>query len=604
MCQSARTIAENETTQTFINCYLREVDAGCWHRLAEWRDIAGRITPFRGSHVLELSLEMQRATLAIDIHYRSLVGRHQLGAILLRQRATSEWTTVDPFAAVQLLVGEMYFRIGGDSSDLLKTKSLELSCRLLDSYQLMARYIKARRDDPALDGDRFIESEQSMLYGHWAHPTPKSRQGMLDWHHEHYAPELAGCFQLHYFAAKRDLILQHSANRMTAEEMVLDGLKGCLHTVTLDSHEVPLPSHPLQAQWLLHQPHVRQALAAGLIRDLGPLGPAFTATSSARTLYAANSPWMFKLSMPVKITNSLRFNQRHELRAGVVMSKLLRKSAFCQRHPRFQLLEDPASMTIDLPGIALTGFETIIRANPFKPGEDRGIHSIAALVQAPLPGRRSRLLSLIDDLAQREGRSKDQVSRDWFCRYLQCAVEPLIKLLDEHGIALEAHQQNSLLDVSQGYPRRYFYRDNQGFYLANTYRPHLEKLEPDLSATPELFYADDLIQDRFGYYLVVNQLFSVINRFGIDGVLKEEALLAIVLKRLVALRPVLRVAGRALVDGLLANREMPYKGNLLTRIHDVDELTARLEQAVYTRIKNPLSIFSYGALPETASEVA
>src|SRR5690606_31205165 len=222
-------------------------------------------------------------------------------------------------------------------------------------------------------------------------------------------------------------------------------------------------------------------------------------------------------------------------RAGVVMARLLRQSAFSRRYPKFQILEDPASLSVSLPGVQQTGFEAIIRANPFVPGRDRGIHSIAALVQEPLPGQASRLQTLIDMLASQEGRTPEQVSRDWFNRYWDCAIEPLIRLLDEHGIALEAHQHNSLLDVAQGYPRRYFYRDNQGFYLSNSYRDHIEALEPDVGATPELFYADELIQERFGYYLIVNQLFSVINRFGLDGVLKEEALLSITLKRLVGL---------------------------------------------------------------------
>src|SRR5690606_11188710 len=409
-------------------------------------------------------------------------------------------------------------------------------------------------------------SEQSMLYGHWAHPTPKSRQGMVEWHQGHYAPELAGRFQLHYFAARRDLVVQYSASHWTAEEMVRHTLAGYLSTVTLDAQEVLIPCHPLQAQWLLHQPHVRQALAAGLVRDLGPLGPAFTPTSSVRTLYCEQSDWMYKLSMPVKITNSLRFNQVHELRAGVVMARLLRQSAFSRRYPKFQILEDPASLTIRLPGVQQTGFEAIIRANPFVPGRDRGIHSIAALVQEPLPGQASRLQTLIDMLASQEGRTPEQVSRDWFNRYWDCAIEPLIRLLDEHGIALEAHQHNSLLDVAQGYPRRYFYRDNQGFYLSTQYRHHLETLESSVASTSELLYPDDLIRDRFAYYLIFNQLFSIIHRFGADGLLKEEALLSLALKHLIALRAQLRGAGRDLLNTVLAQREVPYKGNLLTRV--------------------------------------
>jgi siderophore synthetase component len=39
---------------------------------------------------------------------------------------------------------------------------------------------------------------------------------------------------------------------------------------------------------------------------------------------------------------------------------------------------------------------------------------------------------------------------------------------------------------------------------------------------------------------------------------------------------------------VLEDSRLPYKGNLLTRVHDVDELNADLEMAVYTSIANPL----------------
>ena len=41
-----------------------------------------------------------------------------------------------------------------------------------------------------------------------------------------------------------------------------------------------------------------------------------------------------------------------------------------------------------------------------------------------------------------------------------------------HG-ALEAHQQNMLVDVSKGWPTEVVYRDSQGFYLSERHRPTL-----------------------------------------------------------------------------------------------------------------------------------
>ena len=45
--------------------------------------------------------------------------------------------------------------------------------------------------------------------------------------------------------------------------------------------------------------------------------------------------------------------------------------------------------------------------------------------------------------------------------------------------------------------------------------------------------------------------------------------------------------GKQFVSSLLNEEKLSYKANLLTRLHDVDELTAKLEQAIYTKIDNP-----------------
>ncbi len=87
---------------------------------------------------------------------------------------------------------------------------------------------------------------------------------------------------------------------------------------------------------------------------------------------------------------------------------------------------------------------------------------------------------------------------------------------------------------------------------------------------------------------MLNQLAAVIHRFGADGLLKEDELIAFVQARLLELQSRFQAAGQRMVSMLLTAEKLPYKGNLLTRLHDVDELVAELEQAVYTRLDNPL----------------
>jgi siderophore synthetase component len=298
---------------------------------------------------------------------------------------------------------------------------------------------------------------------------------------------------------------------------------------------------------------------------------------------------MYKFSVPVKITNSLRTNQLHELRAGTAMAKLMDKLRFTEKYPAFRMIDDPAYITAEFPGEKETGFEVIIRSNPFPEGKDKGISTIAALVQDPLPGERSRLQRIIERLAQSELRETTDVSRDWFEKYWKCSIEPLIRLYDEHGIALEAHQQNSILDITAGYPEAYYYRDNQGYYLSNSYRETLCGLLPSLEECPELFFKDDLIQERFTYYLFMNQLFSVICRFGQEGLMCEDRLIEWCRTKLSRLEKEMTGKGKAFISHILQSEKLSYKANLLTRFHDVDELMAKNEQAVYTYIPNPFN---------------
>lgn len=588
-------MAENASYQAFVNCYLREVDVGVWHPKDEWCKRHHMQGLMHGQQVVELSLSSQCASLVLDVAYRSLMGRHRLSGVWVRAADQGRWAPLEPFVALTYLVREMYGR-QPHYSEALKAKEVELLYRLVESYQLMTRFIHARQQDVSLAGDHFIESEQSLLFGHWFHPTPKSRQGMLEWQQGSYSPELAGGFQLHFFAVKGEYVAQGSllsrdTGRLLGESFATEGT----FSEQLAADEVLFPMHPLQACWLKHQSWVCEAEAEGWLRDLGKQGPEFRATSSVRTLYSRYFPWMLKFSIPVKITNSLRINQLSELKAGVVAAKLLQNSGFLDRYPLFVMIMDPGYMTIKVPdalasGNEESGFEMVLRSNPFTGDRGVGVHAIAAIMQDPLPGRRSRLRTLIEGLALSESRSIAEVSRDWFRLYWQCGPQALLSLYEEQGIALEAHQQNSLLDVSCGYPRRYFYRDNQGFYLARSYKDALLALEPGVAQSSELFYDEALIRDRFCYYLVLNQLAAVIHRFGADGLLKEDELIAFVQACLLELQSRFQAAGQRMVSMLLTAEKLPYKGNLLTRLHDVDELVAELEQAVYTQLDNPLRI--------------
>lgn len=592
MHHSAKQIAENATFQAFINSYLREVDCGHWMDKEEWIREQQPSMPLSGESVVEVELPGQSVKFAVEVTYRSQTGRHVIGSALKYCSKRREWILQDRLPMMISLIQELHLMAKSNGCHELASHFDELVLRLIESYQTMASYIEERMDDKDSlysEESTFIEAEQSLLFGHWLHPTPKSRQGMAGWQHPNFAPELKGRFQLHYFQINRELLREESNNQKSASEIIFHSLKKSLPQLTVPQKDCLIPMHPLQAQWLLQQDHVREAIEKNLIKDLGPMGASYAATSSIRTVYNPEEEWMYKFSVPVKITNSLRTNRFHELKAGSAMAKLMEKLRFTEKYPAFRMIDDPAYITAEFPGQKESGFEVIIRTNPFPGGEDKGISSIAALVQDPLPGERSRLQRTIERLALSERRETQDVCLDWFQKYWKCSIEPLIRLYDEHGLALEAHQQNSVLDLSSGYPEAYYYRDNQGYYLSNFHREALCELLPSLEGCPELFYEDALIQERFTYYLFMNQLFSVICRLGQDGLISEDCLMEWCWAQLCQLERELSGQGKAFIRHILQSEKLAYKANLLTRFHDVDELMAKNEQAVYTYIPNPFA---------------
>ncbi|MGC7929125.1 IucA/IucC family protein [Lysinibacillus sp. VIII_CA] len=592
MQQIAKQIAKNATFQAFMNCYIREVRSGHWVKKEEWikeQRLSALITE---AYILELELPRQNIRFAFGVEYKSLVGRQVFGASLKYCTKQKQWLVEDKLTILITLIQELHCTTKMDGCLKLSSHFDELILRIIESYQTMAHYIEKsfEGDKQHRASDTFIEAEQSLLLGHWLHPTPKSRQGMADWQQTSFAPELQGSFQLHYFRVDRKMVNEASVLEISASEHIARSLIKSQPEFVKSENVCFIPVHPLQAQWLLQQQYVKKAIAEDLIKYEGALGAYYTATSSIRTVYNAQEEMMYKFSIPVKITNSLRVNRTHELKAGIAMARLMKKIDFLQKHSSFQMMNDPAYMTIEFPNQTESGFEVIFRSNIFPKGHDEGICMIATLVQEPLLEEKSKLCQLIMKIAQSEFRSLESVSLDWFKVYWTNAIEPLLRLYDEHGIALEAHQQNSLLNISSGYPTTYYYRDNQGYYLSKAYKDVLLSIEPSLHETEELFYEDALIHDRFTYYLFMNQLFPVIARFGADQLINENELLKWSMDQLHLLEKEFTGFGKIFVRNILNQEELAFKANLLTRFHDVDELEAELEQAVYTKIPNPFVI--------------
>jgi siderophore synthetase component len=356
-----------------------------------------------------------------------------------------------------------------------------------------------------------------------------------------------------------------------------------------------LPAHPWQLGQVRHRPEVAALLDAGLLRDLGGHGAPWHPTSSVRTVHRTGAPAMLKLSLGLRITNSRRENLRKELHRGVEVHRLLR-TGLSQRwraaHPGFDIVRDPAWIAVDTPaGDPVPGLDAVIRHNPFQPHDD--VACVAGLLSPrPRPGGRtgSRLAEIVTRLAARTGRPPGAVAAEWFLRYLEHVVRPVLWLDGEAGIALEAHQQNTLLLLdADGWPAGGRHRDNQGYYFRASRRAELDALLPGIGAHSDTFVSDEVTDERFAYYLGVNNVLGLIGAFGSQRLADERLLLAALRRFLTGVCAGPARTRSTLPARLLDSPVLRCKANLLTRLHGLDELVGPVDtQSVYVTIANPL----------------
>ncbi|MFF1380548.1 IucA/IucC family protein [Streptomyces sp. NPDC058308] len=479
----------------------------------------------------------------------------------------------------------------------------DLVGRVADSVRRTAEFIADRRTRPDDEPDRFLAAEQSLLLGHPLHPTPKSREGLSNAESRLYSPELRGAFALHWLAVDRSVLASDSAwterGRTVPAEQLTARLAG--PDLPLPDGRAALPAHPWQIRELRHRTATADLLDAGLLQDLGPHGTPWHPTSSVRTLYRSGATAMLKLSLGLRITNSRRENLRKELHRGVEVHRLLRSGLaeeWQSVHPCFDVVRDPAWLAVTGPdGTPVPGLDVMIRHNPFGAGDDATC--VAGLV-SPRPSAlpackerhtmRSRLGEIVTRLAGRTGRPRGAVATEWFLRYLETVVRPVLWLDSEAGVALEAHQQNTLLVLDpEGWPVGGRYRDNQGYYFRASRRAELERRLPGIGRDSDTFVSDEVTDERFAYYLGINNVLGLIGALGAERLADERLLLAAFRRFLgdVATgRDRLRTPLPAL---LLDSPELRCKANLLTRLHGLDELVGPVDtQSVYVTISNPL----------------
>jgi len=442
----------------------------------------------------------------------------------------------------------------------------------------------------------FIESEQSLLVGHSIHPCPKSRSGFDRADEETYVPEYGNEFNLCWFAVDKAILYGFAGNKKPIEEYCqeliandqeLQKLAG-----ELPANHLLIPCHPWQAKHWQANTELAHYFDQGQLRNLGQFGQAWRATSSLRSLYQENSPWMLKFSLSTQLTNSIRHLQPEEMIRGQVIEKVLsshKAQEMEQEQPHFSIMREPISIALkDSNGTALDSTAIIWRENPFYNQHSSSTEVLSGLLQ-DLPNTLDNRLSLrLKAQAERSKTDVSHLAQAFLRNFLRVAIKPIIAAQAKYGLLFGAHQQNIVIEFdAQLMPVKTYFRDCQGTgFSALAKRLYGDELLSDTVDSGNLFENDTVIH-LFTYYLFVNSCFNTISSLTLTNLLSEEEALHIYREFLLQLKAEAWPDQRV-IDYLLESDHIWSKGNFYCNLHAINENTMADPFLIYHQLQNPL----------------
>ena len=178
--------ADEVVAHTLLNCLVREVSAP-EHQTAV----------VDGS--LLLRLPRLGALLKVAVRRTSLLGSHRFTGPVRIQTADGGWEEVAWDRLAALVEGELSLRTGERNEEFLE--------QVRSSHHGVSLALESHRSEAS---SAYLRSEQSLLFGHRFHPTPKARGGdRHSW--AAFAPEFGASFPLRHLAVRQHLVAEATA---------------------------------------------------------------------------------------------------------------------------------------------------------------------------------------------------------------------------------------------------------------------------------------------------------------------------------------------------------------------------------------------------------
>lgn len=497
-------------------------------------------TIFKENHYI--TIEFEQVLLNVHYKYESALSRYEFdGPIIYMNHQHKE--SVDSLEnLLDILVTDFHIDIPFHlKSELIHSRDsfIEVYKEFDTRHEYLQRHDKYINDSERLnfftwleklkknnDIDDVLYSESLIFEGHPTHPLTKTKLPLSMEEVRTYSPEFEKIINLKVMLIHNEYvnvttILDHS--QFILNEVIPEYLDE-LHTFMNDRERLlkdykVILVHPWQYEHTIRNKFKEWLQNHILIST--PFHVPSKATSSFRTMSLINHPYHVKLPVNVQATSAVRTVSPETTIDGPKLSQALHREL--NQYTQLDVVLEPYGLFAKTDSDDARQLACIIREKPFIKND--GILLVTgALVNKNVVDNEitvdSYLKWINDDINQ-------HTIHQFMRNYTRQLVIPLLALIQDYGIALEAHMQNTLVHLGPEYQIQFIVRDLGGSRIdIKTLSQKLKHIEVENKS----LLADSIeeVIMKFQHAVVQNQLAELIFHFKKYDFIKEEELFNII----------------------------------------------------------------------------
>ncbi|MCU5745111.1 siderophore synthetase [Staphylococcus sp. SQ8-PEA] len=374
--------------------------------------------------------------------------------------------------------------------------------------------------------DTLTYSESLGFEGHPTHPLSKTKLSLSEQDIKRYAPEFERVIPLNIMLIRKDVA--HASSMRSDEQFILKyvipdyryKLRAFIEPLNKDLEDYfVIFVHPWQYHNIIVKRFISWMDQCKLIPT--PFTIDSKATLAFRTMSLIDRPYHVKLPVNIQMTSAVRTVGAATTMDGPRLSYQLQELA--HSYPNFQIAKEPYGIHAVTKDDDERQLACIIRQKPSFNQQGIALVSASLVNINPIDNR-----NILESYLEWVGDGVCQRSVEHFIQtYAQQLIRPLIAYIQRYGVALEAHMQNTVVQLGPNYEMGFLIRDIGGARIDLT---SLSKVVRDVKLNNQSLIAHDIkeVIQKFQHAIIQNQFGELIHHLAQYDYIDERKLYRIV----------------------------------------------------------------------------